>query len=399
MPFDASVLITVAGASGGGTSNTGTGAILQGTFYLTTEDEISILVGEEGSHHNNGGGYGGGGGTFVVLNGEPLIIAGGGGGAGVNGHIGNWNGHHAQSGEDGHNGDSWGNSGTSYYTNGGIGGTDGNGGNYGIELQGTPNAGGGGGFYGSAIDPSPLGAYSSYVKGGKSFLNGGLGGGTTGGFGGGGGGIWIENSCGGGLNMGGGGGGGYSGGGGGGGNCNDPGGGGGSFNSDPDALPALTSENGHHGNGYVVFELLTPPMPYCNPGCMHPMACNYNPESNFDDGSCDYCFCGEGTQWVDSLQACIVNEETLMQACGEGTYWDDLAHACLTIETCQVDLDGDGVIGVSDLLELLSSFGTECDPEPETAEWACGDPVNYYGYDYATVLIGEQCWFSRKPQN
>ena len=83
-----------------------------------------------------------------------------------------------------------------------------------------------------------------------------------------------------------------------------------------------------------------------------------------------------------------------MQACGQGTYWDDLAQACLTIETCQEDLDGDGVIGVNDLLELLSSFGSECAPEPETAEWTCGDPINYHDYNYNTVLIGGQCWFA-----
>ena len=26
--------------------------------------------------------------------------------------------------------------------------------------------------------------------------------------------------------------------------------------------------------------------------------------------------------------------------------------------------------------------------------WECGDPFSYQGYDYATVLIGEQCWFA-----
>jgi len=26
--------------------------------------------------------------------------------------------------------------------------------------------------------------------------------------------------------------------------------------------------------------------------------------------------------------------------------------------------------------------------------WKCGDPLSYQGYDYATVLIGEQCWFA-----
>jgi uncharacterized protein (TIGR02145 family) len=38
---------------------------------------------------------------------------------------------------------------------------------------------------------------------------------------------------------------------------------------------------------------------------------------------------------------------------------------------CISDLDGDGV----------------CDGD-------CGDPVSYQGYDYATVLIGDQCWFA-----
>jgi len=129
-------------------------------------------------------------------------------------------------------------------------------------------------------------------------------------------------------------------------------------------------------------------------GCTHFEACNYDDAASCDDNSCDYCFCGEGTQWVDSLQACMVTEVALMQACGEGTYWDELAQACLTIETCQEDLDGDGVIGVNDLLDLLSSFGTECASEPETTEWNCGDPVTYHGYDYSTVQIGEQCWFA-----
>jgi uncharacterized protein (TIGR02145 family) len=39
-------------------------------------------------------------------------------------------------------------------------------------------------------------------------------------------------------------------------------------------------------------------------------------------------------------------------------------------------------------MQLLSSFGTMC------PIWMCGDPVNYHGYDYATVQIAEQCWFA-----
>jgi len=29
----------------------------------------------------------------------------------------------------------------------------------------------------------------------------------------------------------------------------------------------------------------------------------------------------------------------------------------------------------------------------------CGDPLGYQGYDYATVLIGEQCWFAENLRN
>ena len=55
-----------------------------------------------------------------------------------------------------------------------------------------------------------------------------------------------------------------------------------------------------------------------------------------------------------------------------------------------LDHNQDGVIGVPDLMNLLSLSGQPL----EVAEWTCGDPFNYHGYDYSTVLIGEQCWFA-----
>ena len=90
-------------------------------------------------------------------------------------------------------------------------------------------------------------------------------------------------------------------------------------------------------------------------GCTYPFATNYTELANADDGSCTF-----------DPNIC---------------------------SNCPADLDGDFQIGTTDLLLMLSNFGQSC-PEPETPEWGCGDPVHYHGYDYATVLIGEQCWFA-----
>ena len=113
-------------------------------------------------------------------------------------------------------------------------------------------------------------------------------------------------------------------------------------------------------------------------GCLDPMACNFDPQAECDNGSCDYTCCpGPG-------------------CCDTGTTWDYEIEKCVPINSCPEDLNYDGIIGVEDLLTLLSSFGTPCDPpvDPPVAEWTCGDPVSYHGYDYETVLIGEQCWFA-----
>ena len=142
--------------------------------------------------------------------------------------------------------------------------------------------------------------------------------------------------------------------------------------------------------------------------------------------------------------------------CLEGTLWSPLEGGCIIDEnycSWQPDSDGDQLIGVSDLLMFLSVFGDtdldqdgifdsnddcvgeydECGvcngsgpsiPVIESIEilydslyaeqidewwvfevgvdttfsytcfWECGMPVAYFGYEYETVLIDEQCWFS-----
>ena len=80
--------------------------------------------------------------------------------------------------------------------------------------------------------------------------------------------------------------------------------------------------------------------------------------------------------------------ETLATACGEGTIWDTESGTCIVANPS--DSNFDGCVQLNDLLDLLSAYG-DCGRE---SPWQCGDPLEYQGYDYETVQIGEQCWFA-----
>ena len=122
--------------------------------------------------------------------------------------------------------------------------------------------------------------------------------------------------------------------------------------------------------------------------------------------------------------------------CLDGTVWDAALGGCVPeVNQCdlQYDFNGDGSVGAGDLLMFLTGFGAtiidedldgvcddidECVGEydqcgvcngpgavydcgcEECAQFVeCGDPVSYQGYDYATVLIGDQCWFAENLRN
>ena len=87
VPYTGIYRIEAVGAAGGYSKKCkdaeyrGRGARMVGTFNLSKDEQIQIIVGQEGGIRNKGRSSGGGGGTFVVRGSNTsLIVAGGGGG-------------------------------------------------------------------------------------------------------------------------------------------------------------------------------------------------------------------------------------------------------------------------------------------------------------------------------
>ena len=48
-------------------------------------------------------------------------------------------------------------------------------------------------------------------------------------------------------------------------------------------------------------------------------------------------------------------------ACGTGTVWNpELAQCISNLAICPGDVDYDGIVGVNDVLDILSNFGAAC---------------------------------------
>lgn len=60
------------------------------------------------------------------------------------------------------------------------------------------------------------------------------------------------------------------------------------------------------------------------------------------------------------------------------------------------DANSDGNVNTADLLLLLGEFGLSCFPQDTTSDsdFICGNFKSYHFHSYATVEIGNQCWFA-----
>ncbi len=85
-------------------------------------------------------------------------------------------------------------------------------------------------------------------------------------------------------------------------------------------------------------------------GCTGQMACNYNPSASIDDGSCEYVTCAGCT-----VPSALNYDSTATLDDGSCEF-----ETGQEVDPCPFDLNDDGGIGTSDLLELLGAFGTVC---------------------------------------
>ena len=115
-------------------------------------------------------------------------------------------------------------------------------------------------------------------------------------------------------------------------------------------------------------------------GCKLPGACNYmaDPDSEVDntvcifpDGVCETCS-GE----MDGSGIVVFSDDD-----GDGVCNHDEVFGCTNPQACNYS---------ESVTEEDGSCDLSCAPEYA----GCGNPMVYKGYEYSTVLIGEQCWFS-----
>jgi len=151
--------------------------------------------------------------------------------------------------------------------------------------------------------------------------------------------------------------------------------------------------------------------------CEDLSACNFDDASN---GLCqfiDACgFCGGPgpdvpaiasiTLLYDSVYADIVSEWVVFESGADTTFYYTCANGCLS------DIDGDGVCDLDEIAGCQDETSCNYDPaatddngscaglpdecgvcEGTGAPCPCGSPVEFDGYSYATVEIGDQCWF------
>ena len=134
--------------------------------------------------------------------------------------------------------------------------------------------------------------------------------------------------------------------------------------------------------------------------CMDLEACNYaasptEPCAFIDvlgecGGGCEGD--GDGDGICDDIDTCVGVEDECGVCNGPGPTEVVIEDILITYDSVFLPLDNDWYVFP---VSADTTFTYTCAP----FFGGCGDPVSYQGYDYATVLIGDQCWFAENLCN
>ena len=108
-------------------------------------------------------------------------------------------------------------------------------------------------------------------------------------------------------------------------------------------------------------------------GCTYPLFAEYDASANVDNGSC---------------------ATLAVLGCTDSSYLEYDASANVDDGSCATL----AVLGCTDSSYLEYDASANMD-DGSCLTFTCGNNVTYQGYDYATVLIGEQCWFAENLRN
>ena len=115
-------------------------------------------------------------------------------------------------------------------------------------------------------------------------------------------------------------------------------------------------------------------------GCTDPGACNYDANPTLDINN----------------ELCIYADEDCESCSGEV---DGTGTIVLN------DFNGDGVCDSGCTDSWACNYSSSAEVDDESCEYGscttpdCGNPKGYQGYEYQTVLIGDQCWFAENLRN
>ena len=123
-------------------------------------------------------------------------------------------------------------------------------------------------------------------------------------------------------------------------------------------------------------------MEACNFAAEPTELCAYTDVLGICGGGCEGD--GDGDGICDDEDDCIGVEDECGVCNGPGPTEIVIDQIITTYDSVFLPVDGEWFVYAVD---VDTTFSYTCAP-------LCGEPVSYQGYDYATVLIGDQCWFA-----